>query len=87
MAVVTSEPNGKRKALAVMPLNDGCFWDPELRTPATEAATTRTSGRLSSRPKAKRGQKLKSFLKPTLQRQIDTKSLATVIWKGVPLAN
>lgn len=33
----------------------GCFRDPELRTPATEAAETRPSRRLSTRPQTKRG--------------------------------
>ncbi|KAF3838660.1 hypothetical protein F7725_010428 [Dissostichus mawsoni] len=44
---------GRRKALAVMPLDDGCFRDPKLRTPAVEAAPTRPSGCLSTRSKAK----------------------------------
>lgn len=47
---------GRRKALAVMPLDDGCFRDLKLRTPSIKAAPTRPSGRLSARSKAKRGQ-------------------------------
>lgn len=47
---------GRRKALAVMPLDDGCFRDLKLRTPAIKASPARPSGRLSSRSKAKRGQ-------------------------------
>lgn len=50
---------GRRKALAVMPLDDGCFRDPKLRTPAFKAAPTRPSGRLSTRSKAERGQILR----------------------------
>lgn len=49
----------RRKALAVMPLDDGCFRDPKLRTPAFKAAPARPSGRLSSRSKTKRGQLLR----------------------------
>lgn len=50
---------GRRKALAVMPLDDGCFRDPKLRTPAIKAAQTRPSGRLSSRSKTERGETLR----------------------------
>ncbi len=53
---------GRRKALAVMPLDDGCLRDPKLRTPAIKAAQTRPSGRLSSRSKAERGQILRCAL-------------------------
>lgn len=55
-SVVVGRLLRRRKALAVMPLDDGCFRDPKLRTPAIKAATARPSGRLSSRSKTKRGQ-------------------------------
>lgn len=55
----------RRKALAVMPLNDGCLRDPKLRTPAIKAAQTRPSGRLSSRSKAERGQILRCVILKT----------------------
>lgn len=45
-----------RKASALMPLDDGCFRDFKLRTPAFKAAPARPSRRLPSRPKAKRGE-------------------------------
>lgn len=45
-----------RKALAVMPLYDGCFRDLKLRTPAIKAAQARPSGRVSSGSEAERGE-------------------------------
>lgn len=48
----------RRKSLAacVMPLDDGCFRDPKLRTPAVEEAQTRPSGRLPAGSEAERGE-------------------------------
>lgn len=45
----------EEKLRAVMPLDDGCFWDPELRTSALKAASPRPSGRVSPGSETKRG--------------------------------
>lgn len=65
---------GRRKALAVMPLDDGCFRDPKLRTPAVKEAPTGPSGRLSPRSKAERGQVLRCAI---------SKSTNVVLWEEI----